>query len=291
MQDKLSATIESLPVLPTVLVKLFSSSPEQDDYFENIVSLAESDPGLSVKIIKSSNSAASAPVTKIESLPAAVVRLGAKYTVSLITSLMMAKVFSPRSGVELDLWCHALQVAAGARKIVRLSRDATLDPETAYLAGQLHDVGRMVLQMVDEDYLSVIDEADFADPEQLLAAERVRYHDQTHTAVGFQVCRHWQLPETVADAVREHHSWYNNQGGTAPVHKYIAAVVLGDQISLHLLRNNRFQQMEQGEIVNFFSGNSLSGFMKLLGVDASALAGTLTSISEEAENIAGVAGI
>ncbi len=291
MEEKLIAAIESLPMLPTVLVKLFSTSPEQDDYFESIVGLAEADPGLSLKIIRSSNSAASAPVKKIDSLPTAVLRLGAKRTVSLITSLMMAKVFNPKDPNEMDIWIHSLQVAAGARLIAALSKDASLDPEAAYLAGQFHDIGRLVLHAIDDQHFSVINERDFPNNDQLLQAEIDIYDGMTHVELGFRVCEHWKLPDLIAGTVRDYRTAFDHNTPRTVEAKYIAAVVLADQISQQLFADDSYMQMGREQLTEFFEGASLTAYRAMLGLNAAQLVDLIEEISTDASRIASAAGI
>lgn len=291
LEEKLVRGIESMPMLPSVLVKLLSTSPDRDDYFESIVGLAEGDPGLSLKILKAANSAASAPIKKIESLNSAVLRIGTRQTTSLITSLMMAKVFNPKSADELQIWFHSLQVAVGSRMIVRLSCDKALDAEAAYLAGQFHDIGRLVLHTVDEDHFAVIDEKDFVNGRELLDAEIEVYDGLTHAELGFRVCKHWQLPASLGNIVRHHHLDYHPNLQPTEETKYIAAVALADQISMHLLENGRYEKMAQEEVEALFKRPGLEGFQKLLGVDAEQLMDIIEAIDNDTGRIARVAGL
>ncbi|MFK7894459.1 MAG: HDOD domain-containing protein [Myxococcota bacterium] len=67
-----------MPVLPGVIVRLVSLSPNGEAYFDEVLSLAVTDPPLAARIISAANAADSSPVCPIETLRDAVARLGGK---------------------------------------------------------------------------------------------------------------------------------------------------------------------------------------------------------------------
>src|SRR5262245_16307126 len=122
-----------------------SLDPSGDEFFEQLLALAVDDPTLAVRVLRAANSAESAPLSPVESLPAAVARLGANRTAELVASLALTRVFAPDDPRHAELWMHAVEVAVTARLMAEVRSIPGLDPARVYLAGLLHDIGRFVL--------------------------------------------------------------------------------------------------------------------------------------------------
>ena len=196
--------LQVLPLLPSVVARLLALSPNDEDYFEKVLTLAEEDPPLALRIIKLSNSASSAPINPITSLQGAIARIGANEIGNLITSMAVMRVFMPSTQGERNLWIHAIQVAVASRLIARTSSSLKVNPEQAYLCGLLHDIGRFVLFEGAPKELATVDETDWTTPKQLVDVE-LEIYGFDHAELGWRVCRKWSLPETINTVVKHHH--------------------------------------------------------------------------------------
>jgi HD-like signal output (HDOD) protein len=58
--------VDDLPVLPAVVVRLMAMSPESDQFFEEVLTIASADPGLALRVIRTANSPMSAPRSPVE---------------------------------------------------------------------------------------------------------------------------------------------------------------------------------------------------------------------------------
>jgi len=196
--------LAELPMLPAVLVKLLSLDTENDDYFEDVITLGNEDPTFAVRLVQLSNSTFSSPSEQITTLQQAVVRVGVKAILSMITGLSVLKVFNPKTDGERNLWIHAVETAIIARNITRVNKTLAVDPEAAYLCGLLHDIGRFVLFDANSKQLSRVDEAHWESPQQLVEIEQ-RILGINHALVGFMACKKWELPILIAEVVKLHH--------------------------------------------------------------------------------------
>jgi len=102
----------------------------------------------------------------------------------------------------VDLWIHSLGTAIYARELAR-SVD-TVDPQEAYLAGLLHDVGKFVLAgCCRELYPNVVQQARQGSvPLHNTESERLGYH---HAEIGAWLAEPWRLPPLYAHAILHHH--------------------------------------------------------------------------------------
>jgi putative nucleotidyltransferase with HDIG domain len=220
--QRLQQRLEELPLLPVVVFKLMTLEASQERYFEQVVELIGRDPAFASRILRVANSAAMgpsvgraalvdvasptepAPARGITRLGDAVMRMGARGAVDLVVVHSISRVFLPRTQWERDLWIHALSVGSLARKLAGHMK-APADPDIAYLAGLLHDLGRFVLSLEAPEELRAIDETAWEMPAELIAAEK-KLCGFTHPELGFLAAQRWQLPDDLALLIQYHHA-------------------------------------------------------------------------------------
>lgn len=128
---------------------------------------------------------------------------------------LMAAALRPmfRHSLARPLWNHSLDIACLAESLARKTGKA--DPSEAFLAGLLHDVGRLVLWNLPSvrtaRYTALLD----VGCEPMLAELLLFGFD--HTLAGREAMRAWRLPETFAEAIEFHHHPERCQSGLAQV--------------------------------------------------------------------------
>ncbi len=201
----MKAKIDTLPLLPQVLVKLLQLSQTSPDYFDQVEKLAEEDPAFAVRVVALANSASSAPAVPITSIKVALTRMGSAAVGDLVASLAVQRVFMPREANQVRLWQHSISAAVATQRVAGLIPSLELEPGQAYLAGLLHDIGRFVMLEHAAPSLRKVDESNWHTPEELIAAD-VEIYKFTHSELGFLACRRWGLPDDIAEMVRYHHA-------------------------------------------------------------------------------------
>lgn len=201
---EIAQRIDTLPLLPSVLVRMLSLDPEGDEYFDRVVEAAGQEPNLAVRLLRYANSAASAPVQPIQTIYQAAMRLGTQECAHMITALSVARVFVPHTPAQRELWRHSLYVAGLARSLAARRGGTREARERAYVAGLLHDIGRFAMFESATDDLERVSEAGWATPEELLATE-TRLLGYDHAQVGTLVLERWGLPALLVSVVRLHH--------------------------------------------------------------------------------------
>ena len=79
-----------------------------------------------------------------------------------------------------------------------------MDADEAFIAGFVHDVGKMVLQMTNEKlYTKVLNSVEMGT--DVLDAER-KYFDSDHVRTGSLLAKRWQLPILLANIISYHHA-------------------------------------------------------------------------------------
>ena len=173
----------------------------------------------------------------VETIPGAIVRAGAHNLANMILALSGVEVFVPHTRGQRNLWIHSIQTALAARRFAALRPDMGLEMEECFLAGLLHDIGRFVIFENRPQEMAQLDEAHVASPLELVAAEgHVCGFD--HATIGYEVCRRWNLPESVCEMVRVHHLYGEERVGVPPeVAALVKLVQEADCFSFGLLRN------------------------------------------------------
>ena len=172
-----------LPAMPQILIKLIEMLQADDAGIPELAALIAKDAGMTGKILAVANSSAYHRASRAPGLEQSLVSLGTDMIKTLVISESVFQTFNsfPHSG-SADLrafWKHALGAAVVARDIAR----ATAYPhvEEAYLAGLLHNVGRLaLLAAAPREYSGNFMARDDAD----LCAVEQRTLQITHTEAG-----------------------------------------------------------------------------------------------------------
>ena len=204
MNDMLSQKIDELPLLPIIISKLMVLSKDDDDYFEQVTELAESDPSFALRVIQFGNSASNPPIKPIINLKDAIVRIGIEYISSLMTSIAVTRVFVPVNQSEKRLWQHSIEVATIARKFAKANPGLNVAPDVAYLCGLLHDIGLFLMFKDRQEEFNHIDDFEWTTPLEHVDAES-KVFKSNHAELGRVICKQWKIPDPIPTIVAFHH--------------------------------------------------------------------------------------
>ena len=190
--------------MPQILIKLLAHLQADDLGMPELAALVAKDAGMTGKILTVANSSAYHRNGRQPSLEQAMVALGTDMIKTLVISDSVFQTFNsfPNSGAT-DLrafWKNSLTAAVLAREAAR--RMNYSQPEEAYLAGLLHNVGRLaLLATAPKEYAFNFTARD---DEDLCAVEQ-RTLQITHAEAGAWLIERWQLDSFLADSVLYHH--------------------------------------------------------------------------------------
>ncbi len=205
LADQIREAVEhgriTLPPLPELATRLLSTlrDPGHAD-LGRVGELIEKDQALSASVLRMANSAMFGGLHPIDTLSQAAARLGLRQITTMVTLVSHRGHFvsndAERASMLRALWEHALATASGTR---RLAVRGGGDRAEAFLAGLLHDVGKLlVLKGVDD--LDSRPGAPHVPPEvidELMAS--------LHCELGPSVLNAWKLPKALANVALRHH--------------------------------------------------------------------------------------
>lgn len=282
--------IEDLPVLPAVVSRLLALNPNDDNHFEDVLKLSQEDPTFALRIIKLSNSASSAPVLPITTLQNAVVRIGTKYIASMAASMAVMHVFTPSTQGEKNLWIHAIQVAVTAKAMAKLSD--SIDPETAYLCGLLHDIGRFILFDKKSKTLDQVEEFNWQTNKHLTDIEHKSYGID-HAALGYRICEKWQLSELLSNVVLNHHNYDSAKFFSADpgLYSMLHIIQMADFFSVLMMLNPDALTWNLADLETSLSERCVHPAFSPLPIDINQLASLAPQIMEDANQLAAGLGL
>jgi len=225
----LKLDIKKLPSFPQVATKLLEVSKDETASLTDLAKIVETDPGISVRILEIVNSAMYGLGRKITALSEAVVFLGLDEIKKLAIGMtVFEKMFKSGQAEQFDrllFWRHCLSVAVLSTEIAK--EIGYSDPEEAYIAGLLHDVGKVLLDIQGRiNYGDVIQEISIsADP--VIEKER-SIIGLGHDDIGAFFCSMWKLPEKLVLAVKYHHQPFEHLDFTREETQLISIVSLAN---------------------------------------------------------------
>lgn len=222
----------ALPTPPETYVRLTDalSSPYTD--IDEIGKIVEQDPGLSTKLLHIVNSAQFGISRQIVTPSEAVQIMGIEVLRALMLGVQAFSFYDAKPFAKSafkDLWAHSLRVAVSARKIAVAEGFSTERCEECFLAGLMHDIGKLVLAAnAETEYKMVLDLAQKTSL-PLDQAEKGIFAS-THAQIGAYLLALWGVPDCVVTAVEMHHSIETLAGDTfTPAHAIHAAQYLDPQ--------------------------------------------------------------
>ena len=208
--------VARLPAMPQILLKLIEQCQSDDVGMSELAELISKDAGMAGKILAIANSSAYHRNNRKVGLEHSLMTLGVEMIKTLVISESVLQVFnnfSHSSSTDLrSFWKHSLSSAVLAREIASAMTYSHL--EEAYLAGLLHDVGRLaLLSTANKEYA-----ANFLarDDEALSEIEEQTFRI-THQEAGAWLIERWNLDSFLSDSVLYHHDAVSRLENTHPL--------------------------------------------------------------------------
>ncbi len=281
---EMESHIDELPLLPQVLVRILQLDASGEDYFERFEEMATEDPAFAVRIVALANSASSAPVSPIDTIKGALARLGAGTVANFFASLSVQRVFVPREPSQIKLWQHSIETAVASQYIAQAANTLNIDPDQAYLAGLLHDIGRFVMFEHAAPELREVEERAWETPDELVDAEMDVYQ-YTHSELGYLACMRWGLPDSIAATVRAHHDPFPEVPTAGSQAAQVFCVALADRISIACLQHAGTTDLSDAKLEALINDQCLRSKHARELLPAATLCDQLPAIKEESARL------
>lgn len=204
MQQLLKA-IDAFRSPPTILHQIIELTDSPMTPVYRVADTIATDPALAARVLRQSNSAFYGRSRAVASLREAVVMLGFHAIRSIVITSAMQNFFRGRRAVNRlvpALWEHSIAAAIYARLLAQKNRG--INPEEAYLAALMHDLGKLVLsEFLGEKYV-VLSQESYKSASVLLSKEK-QLVGTSHPEVGKFLLDKWLFPKHLVDSIARHH--------------------------------------------------------------------------------------
>ena len=179
--------IEELPTLPTVYAQVEELCADPNVEAGELAKIIETDPSITLKLLRLSNSAFFGFTREIKSIGDAVSLLGNETVKNAVLSISVfeaTKDMDESAGIDRKaFWQHATAVGSIVRFI---AKKMNIQREECFTAGILHDVGKIVLDGLFADFYSGALKAVAGQKVSLFEAEESAI-GLTHTKLGHEL--------------------------------------------------------------------------------------------------------
>ena len=214
--DDIIHCVRDLPSLPAVVTELLTSLEQEEFDAHALAAKIMLDQALAAKTLRLANSSFYGMSTKVTTIQQAISVLGFHSIRTMVTACAVTGGFAPVAGLAFDFaafWRHSIASAVCARVLAPHCR---INPDSAFTAGLLHDLGTLVLATrFPHDYARV---AVYRREHDCMTAPAQRaVFGVDHAAVGSALAAHWKFPQPIQAAVAGHHLADGGLAARAPL--------------------------------------------------------------------------
>ncbi len=205
--DQIVRGVNDLPALPHVVDQVLKLTEDPNSTVKELNDIICQDQALTAKVLRLANSAYYGYPRRIGTIVEAIVILGFNAIRNLVLAASVHNLLNKEvPGYQLgpgELWRHSIACAMTARTLARRVRYPK--PDEAFIAGLLHDIGKVILSVyVSDTYDEIFQKVrQFQIPFSQAEEEILGF---THAVVGARVADKWNLPESLVQAIAYHHN-------------------------------------------------------------------------------------
>lgn len=205
--DYIVSKVDDINMLPNVLQEIIVISDDPNSTITDMENVILKDQTLTTKVLRLANSAYYGYARRISTISQATILLGFKTIKSIALASTVSKYMTAElKGYALEenqLWQQSQTCAIIARYISKLTKKA--DPEEAYIAGLLRDIGKTILNQNMLKEYEEVSKLVSEDGISFLQAEEMVF-GFNHAEIGARVSEKWNLPSNLVDAISHHHN-------------------------------------------------------------------------------------
>jgi putative nucleotidyltransferase with HDIG domain len=204
-QELIGEEDEIVYSLPTIYVELQKALSDPNKTFQELGDIISFDTALSARLLKIVNSPFYGFPSEIDTISHAISIIGRAQLTDLALATLVIYQFDgiPNEMFNMEkFWRHSVACGVAARSIADFRGDK--NAERFYLAGILHDIGRLVLYKKKPDMARDAFYRSKERKENICLSER-ELMGFDHATVGRELLKAWKLPPRLVEAVGCHH--------------------------------------------------------------------------------------
>jgi putative nucleotidyltransferase with HDIG domain len=170
---------------------------DPDTTTEALAKVVLTDPALAARVLTMSRSVLYLRRTPPRSLHDAIVTVGFQGLRRILMAASARSAYAADDEIAQRLWAHSLATALAADELAKAGAGEAAGGGDAFIAGLLHDVGKLIFHLADPK--------SFANLGVFDAAREREVFGSTHDVAGACVADMWGIDETIVKAIMGHH--------------------------------------------------------------------------------------
>jgi putative nucleotidyltransferase with HDIG domain len=224
--------VRDIPSLPTIVIDLLNCIDQDDAGAKTLAEKISLDQALTAKTLRIANSSFYGMPRKVATIQQAISILGFDSVRTLVASVAMLDSFSIKGGENLKMATFWQQSVCTAICAKLLAKHMHADSGQAFVAGLLHDIGRLILVLSDPDrYADTLKYQQENKCHIRMAERKVLGFD--HAEVGRELAELWRLPQSIQTAIGAHHEANPKKDG-----QLATVVQAADKMTCSLVEND-----------------------------------------------------
>ena len=206
IQSLISRIPSSMGSYEPILTELEEVLADPQSNLMKIGEVIEKDPDITARLLRLGNSAFYGFSARLETVLEAISLIGIQQVQDLIVASSVVETFAGVSPEFIDMerfWRHSLACGIGTRLLAIAKR--VPKPDKLFVAGLLHDVGRLVLFSQGGRKAQEVFERCRGSERMLLREAEVKVLGFDHAQIGEALLRAWRYPNNLIHAVGYHH--------------------------------------------------------------------------------------
>jgi HD-like signal output (HDOD) protein len=190
--------------LPTIFHKINEVVNDPESTFQDVAEIISQDVSLTARLLKIVNSSFFGFSERIDTITHAVSVIGSDQLRDLALGTYVIDAFKGMNQKSISMesfWKHSIAAGIASRIIAVYKRFE--NPERLYIAGMLHEVGRLIIFANFEKEVEKILEV-YGKEEELLSNIERKQFGWNHALLGAEFLKSWKLSESQIAAVKYH---------------------------------------------------------------------------------------
>jgi HD-like signal output (HDOD) protein len=188
-----------LPSMPEVALKINQAIQDETLDIQKIADIIQIDPMIAARAVQVANSAMYAGTQPVQTIKRAVQRIGLRAMRAIVMSVTIRNLYHPTSPLikkrMKTYYHHSIRVGVLSRAIAKKVKG--FDPEQAFLAGLIHDIGIVPILIRADDHDDIKDNAELL--ESLIVDLKI--------SVGATLLKRWQFEDELVTVVEDAENW------------------------------------------------------------------------------------
>jgi HD-like signal output (HDOD) protein len=200
----------NLPSMPATIACIVSLTKSADLNADALAEAVLMDQSITAKILRLANSAYFGRRAKAKTVTESVLILGFSLVRNIAASASVLEAVFPRQafpGLSWPaFWTHSVAAAVSTEVLhAHISGISRKEDESAFIAGLLHDLGKMIIAYATPVQFAEIVAHCIDYGTDIYEAEEI-YIGTNHALVGKELAKLWDFPEKLIEAIGSHHS-------------------------------------------------------------------------------------